>query len=119
MEQREIDDLGGQLRTWRREHPQATLTEIEAALDESMLALRARFLGDLASGSAARGKDSGAREQPTCPRCGKRAVWEGERERRLWTAGEQVIRLRRGYASCSSCEAGFFPPGRGVGTDAG
>ena len=106
------DQLREQMRAWRREHPHATLTEIEAALDARLDPLRARVLEEvvLAPGSAEKG-GNGARERPPCPRCGKPAVWDGEQVRSLRTVGEESITLRRGYATCPSCGTGFFPPG--------
>lgn len=106
------EQLREQMRTWRREHPHATLAEIEAALDARLDPLRARVLEEvlLAPGTAAK-SDNGARERPRCPGCGKAAVWDGEQERSLRTVGEEILTLRRGYASCPSCGTGFFPPG--------
>ena len=106
------DQVREQMRIWRREHPHATLTEIEAALDARLDPLRARMLEEvvLAPGTAHAGAH-GTGERPECPRCGKPAVWDGEQERSLRTVGEETITLRRGYATCPSCGAGFFPPG--------
>ena len=101
-----------QVRTWRREHPHATFTEIEAALDSRLSGFRARLLEELAVTNSAAGVDGGdPAERPRCPRCGNRAVREGQRERRLTTTGEQGISLWRTYVTCTTCGAGFFPPG--------
>jgi YgiT-type zinc finger domain-containing protein len=101
-----------QVRTWRREHPHATLTEIEAALDSRLFAFRGQLLEELATANPAAGMDGGdPADRPRCPCCGNRAVREGQRERRLTTTGEQAITLRRTYVTCTTCGAGFFPPG--------
>ena len=39
------------MKEWRLQHPRATLTEIEAALDERLARLRARMLEDAALAS--------------------------------------------------------------------
>lgn len=112
MDERQGDPLQAELRAWRQEHTRATFTEIEAAVDGRLYALRARLLEELASASAARGGDGEARaERPRCPVCGAKAVREGQRERRLTTSGDETITLRRDYATCPTCKAGFFPPG--------
>lgn len=101
-----------QVRTWRREHPHATLTEIEAALDSRLSAFRGQLLEELAVANPVLGMNGGdPAERPRCLHCGNRAVREGQRERRLTTTGEQGITLRRSYVTCTTCGAGFFPPG--------
>jgi hypothetical protein len=96
---------------WRREHPRATLTEIELALDERLGSLRTRMLEDTALASeAARFASTPSAERPTCPGCGKALESRGEHERRLMTSGGRDIRLRRGYGVCPGCGLGLFPP---------
>ena len=98
---------------WRAAHPKATLSEIEAALDERLDRLRARLLADLALASAAADvQEATAGERPRCERCGEALQARGQGERGLVTQGGAEVRLRRTYAACPTCEDGSFPPGR-------
>ena len=47
------DEVLTGMKEWRLQHPRATLSEIEAALDERLARLRARMLEDAALASAA------------------------------------------------------------------
>ena len=99
--------------TWRAAHPRATLAEIEAVVAEAMERLQARYLEDLAEASAAADVARGAAEErPRCPTCGERLEPAGRHERQVLTPRQAApLRLRRGYAACSACGAGLFPPG--------
>jgi predicted RNA-binding Zn-ribbon protein involved in translation (DUF1610 family) len=96
---------------WRREHPRATLTEIERAVDERLGTLRVQMLEEtaVASGAAAFAGVPEA-ERPRCPDCGQALVSRGRAERELLTSGGREIRLRRSYGRCPSCGVGLFPP---------
>ena len=96
---------------WRQEHPRATLTEIEDALDERLGAMRMEMLVDTvltsqAAGFAGRPKG----ERPRCPACKVALVSRGAAERSLMTTGGQEFRLRRSYAECPACGLELFPP---------
>lgn len=96
--------------TWRREHPKASLREIEQALDGKMERLRAQILQDTALASTStdwRGQEQGAK----CPKCGRELEPKGLGKRRLQTQGEQEIELERIYGVCASCGQGLFPLG--------
>lgn len=96
---------------WRLQHPTATLSEIEAALDARWAVARARILESAATASATadlRALPEAAR--PRCPQCGAVMAVRGPEERRL-TTYEQVLRLRRHYAVCTACQQAVFPPG--------
>ena len=96
---------------WRREHPQATLTEIEMALDERLVVMRTQMLEDPALASQAATFAGAARTaRPKCSDCGQALVSRGEVERTLITSGGRDIRLRRSYAHCPSCGLELFPP---------
>ena len=98
------------LREWRVQHPQATLGEIEEALDEGLARLRARMLQDSALASQAR-EWHGETEGVKCPACGTPLKARGHQERHLQTTGGQEVVLRRMYGECPTCQVGFFPPG--------
>lgn len=98
------------MREWRLQHARATLTEIEAAIDERLWQLRARMLEDVAmASSAVRGEGS---EAAMCPDCGQPLrMQKTRRPRRLQTQGGREIVLERSYGVCAACGAGFFPSG--------
>jgi YgiT-type zinc finger domain-containing protein len=101
---------------WRQQHPQATLREIEAAVDEHLATLRARMVEDAAL--ASRVTDLRAvpvAERPACPECGTTLVADGSKTRTLTTTRNRRITLRRSHAVCPACGAGLFPPRWGVG----
>ncbi len=99
------------MKEWRLQHPTATFSEIEAALDARLGRLRARMLEDtaLASAVAAWSPESG-HPRPPCPACGAPLQSRGEATRDLQTHAGQAITLTRSYGTCSACGAGLFPP---------
>jgi YgiT-type zinc finger domain-containing protein len=90
------------VRVWRRAHPDATLTEIERALDDRLHAARAALLAEVAADAPD--------EEARCPECGGRLARRGERTRTLRTAGDAALELTRPYLRCLVCGAGVFPP---------
>ena len=97
---------------WRREHPRATLQEIETALDVALARLRAQMLQDTALTSPSADLPTMREaERPTCPACGVRLEAQGTQRRILVTEHDQPIELSRSYATCPQCGAGLFPPG--------
>jgi hypothetical protein len=99
-------------REWRVQHPRATLTEIEEALDTRWARVRARIVGDAALASAAanlRAVPVAAR--PVCPGCGAVLELAGTEERALTTSYAQTIRLERSAARCPACQRRVSPPG--------
>ncbi|MDP2726381.1 MAG: hypothetical protein Q8P59_02455 [Dehalococcoidia bacterium] len=105
------DEVMTGVREWRVQHPKATLEEIEAAIDEGLAKVRARMLEDVALASAAAEVSKSEEEMPSCPECGHKMETQGQRERSVITSYDQAIRLKRSYARCPACGAGFFPPG--------
>ncbi len=107
------DEVGRELVAWREAHPRATLSEIEDAVLEATERLQARLLKDLAEASAA--ADPGgvpAAERAGCPECGGELEPSGHAERAVQVPRQRrPLRLRRGYAVCSACGVGRFPPG--------
>ncbi len=101
-----------EMRTWREEHPTATMQEIEEEVDKRIARLRAGLVEGLAMSSAAAEIGSRATGSPTkCPTCGGVLHSRGKQVRKLTTTGEQPVRLERGYGYCPRCQVGFFPPG--------
>lgn len=99
------------VKEWRVQHPKATFEEIETAIDDGLAKVRARMLEDVALASAAAEVSKGEEEMPSCPECGHKMEAQGQRERSVITSYNQAIHLKRSYARCPACGAGFFPPG--------
>ena len=99
------------MKEWRLQHPTATFSEIEAALDARLGRLRARMLEDaaLASAVATWSPESG-HPRPPCPACGAPLQSRGAATRELQTHAGQEITLTRSYGTCPACGAGLFPP---------
>jgi hypothetical protein len=97
------------MREWRLQHPNATLREIEEALDERWYRVRSRMLEDLALRSSAANWNEAA-ERPTCPDCGGPLIRRGRQLRQLKTHGGQELTLTRTYGYCPKCKQGHFPP---------
>jgi hypothetical protein len=109
--QREVDAVMSGMKEWRRQHPRASLREIEAALAERLAQMRARMLQDLALASAATQVSTApAEERPRCPTCGGPLEARGEEKRTLTTTYTQPIALQRSYGDCAAGQAGLFPP---------
>jgi NMD protein affecting ribosome stability and mRNA decay len=99
------------MKEWRRQHPRATLQEIEAALDTQLARLRAQMLQDTAlTSSNADLPTMSEAERPRYPECGVRLEAQGTPIRTLVTEHDQTIELSRSYATCPQCGAGLFPP---------
>ncbi len=94
---------------WRAAHPEATLAEIEAAVDEQMNRLRARMIEEVAQASPLEQADA-KQQARKCPQCGERMQARGKHQRRLQTQGGQQVTLTRQYLSCPGCGYSFFPP---------
>ena len=104
------DEILTGMHEWRLQHPAATLTEIEHALDQRWYRLRARMLEDLALEREAANWQSKAADRPTCPDCGRTLIRRGRQPRQLKTHGGHELALTRSYGYCPSCKKGHFPP---------
>ena len=104
------EDVLTGMKEWRLQHPKATLSEMERALDERLGRVRARLLQDLAMASAAANiKAAQDQEKPVCPKCGTVLESRGQHERQLMTHHNHALKLERSYGECPTCGAGFFP----------
>jgi RNase P subunit RPR2 len=105
-------EVQNEMRVWRLQHPRATFSEIEAALDEQLDRLRACMLEDMALASEMSDLRSlPPKKRPTCPHCGTPLGPRGKDKRGLRTQGDQVITLKRSYGVCPTCGVGFCPSG--------
>ena len=100
-----------EMRTWRKDHPKATLQDIEEEVDRRLARLRAGLVEGVAMSSAA--VEVGGRRaeaKAACPTCGGVLHARGKQVRKLPTTGQQTVRLERSYGYCPTCQVGFFPP---------
>jgi len=106
------EKINAAIEAWRREHPEATLTEIEEAVDTRLASMRREMVQDLAQeGRTANLRKLPKEERPKCPRCGQRVAANGKGKRKIRTVYDEVIELERHQAYCQSCELTFFPSG--------
>lgn len=99
-----------QVKQWRLAHPQATLNEIEQALDAQLGQLRARLLEDLAQASDAAQLDEQTVAPPRCQQCGEQLRGRGAHVRELATAHQQQLRLERTRRHLPTLRRWAFPP---------
>lgn len=106
------DEILSGVYEWRLQHPKATLTQIEAAIDERLAWLRTKMLQDAALASAACDwSETPVDEQPLCPHCQTPLQSRGIQPRTLQTHGGRDLVLPRSYGVCPTCQVGLFPPG--------
>jgi hypothetical protein len=107
-----FQQVSAEVSEWRVEHPRASLTEIEQAVDGKLAKVRREMIEELAMESQLRDiKGLTAEERPKCPGCGQPMVANGKQKRQLKTTYEEVIELERSKGYCRHCGASFFPPG--------
>ncbi len=106
----EFDEVLKGLREWRRQHPEATMAEIERETMKRLAQVQAQIVEELSQGLPAEEQEA-RRAVPTCPECGMKMQRRGQAERQLQGSGGQSIRLKRSYWVCPACGAGIFPPG--------
>ena len=103
-------DILAEMDAWRATHPTATITEIEAALDERLSTLRRHLLSDTITKSLLSDWSELPPEQrPLCPTCGVSLQPRGKRRRHLRSAGGDLT-FERTYGICPRCSSGLFPP---------
>jgi hypothetical protein len=93
------------LKEWERQHPEATLGEIEQKARTERRLLMGQLLPLLL---AERTRDN-PQARPRCPKCGKRMTVQDDRSVPVETI-EGPMTLNRPYYYCRSCHEGFFPP---------
>jgi hypothetical protein len=96
---------------WRQQHLHATFREIEAALDERLVRLRAQLLQEAALATPATDWSSQQPAPPTCPHCQLPLTARGQHTRHVVTQGGRDVALTRTYGTCPRCGGGLFPPG--------
>lgn len=90
--------------TWRKENPQATLYEIETAVEKELDQLRQKTLERITQESSLESIED------HCPDCNRPLMRNGKKQRWLKGKGSQKIELKREQLRCSQCGLTFFPP---------
>lgn len=106
-----LEGAAESLAAWRREHPRASLTEIEAATRKRIGPVEAAMIASAAMTSpAADLAATSGRQRPVCPGCSGPLRSRGKRKRVLQTELGESLRMERSYAVCGRCGLEFFPP---------
>jgi YgiT-type zinc finger domain-containing protein len=99
-----VPQVQRELAAWHSTHPDATLAEIEAAVEGQLNRLRAQLIAERTAARAGEG-------HPTCRECGAAMEPRAKTKRTLVLRGDEGLELERSYLVCPSCGAGLFPPG--------
>ena len=89
---------------WKKNHPKATMYEIEQAVEQELDKLRQGLIEQLATEK----KEEVA--ETKCPECGAKMMKNGTKKRRLKGKGNQEVELEREQLKCQKCGLTFFPP---------
>jgi transposase-like protein len=100
------DELARKMSQWRQANPNATLTDIELAVEAELAQLRRQLVEAMVQEETV-----ATQEVPDCPDCGQAMVKSGRRKRKLQTKEGQTVELDRQQWRCLSCGATLFPPG--------
>ena len=100
------DALTEKLVQWRLDNPQATLTEIEEAVEAELAQVRKELVERMATAGA-----ETETVAPDCAQCGQKMVKNGRKKRKLKAKEGQTIELERQQWRCLGCGATLFPPG--------
>lgn len=103
-----FEEVEAKIRAWQEAKPDATLTEIEEAVEAELARLRRQLVEDLAE-EAARRNSLGS--EYLCPACQRPMHRNGKKKRRLRSKDDQVIEMSREQVRCPACGMTLFPPG--------
>lgn len=102
----EIVEMLAKIQAWEKENPEATLTEIEEAVDAELAGLRKVLIERVANK-----EKEGTPEKVSCPRCGQAMMKNGPKKRELKSKGGEKITIEREQMRCHHCGMTLFPPG--------
>ena len=91
---------------WQAANPNATLTDIEEAVEAELAQLRNQLVETMV-----REKEAAQQAVPDCPQCSEPMVKNGQRKRTLAAKEGQTLTLNRQQWRCLNCGATLFPPG--------
>lgn len=104
--QQQANDLTRKMSQWQAANPQATLTEIEEAVEVELAILRKQLVETMVDE-----KEAAQQAVPNCPHCGAAMVKNGRRKRKLSAKEGQTLEMNRQQWRCPRCGATLFPPG--------
>lgn len=104
--QEQPNEIRQKMSAWRQANPQATLTEIEEAVEVELAQLRKQLVEAMVQETV---EDSP--ETIACAQCGQKMVKNGRRKRKLKSKEGQTIEIERQQWRCLRCETTLFPPG--------
>jgi hypothetical protein len=93
-----------ELDAWHATHPDATLYDMERAVEQQIERLRTSLLAAQTDGRY-------VEERPACPHCGTTMIRRTRRRKRVVMKGDETLDLNRTYVVCPSFGEGLFPPG--------
>ena len=102
----EIADMLAKIQEWESENPEATLTEIEEAVDAELAGLRKVLIERVTNK-----EKEGEPEKVSCPRCGQAMMRNGQKKRELKSKGGEKVTIERDQMRCHHCGMTLFPPG--------
>jgi transposase-like protein len=102
----QADELTRKMSQWQAANPNATLTDIEEAVEAELAKLRKQLVEEMV-----REKEAAQQQVPDCPQCGKPMAKNGQRKRKLLGKEGQTVAMNRQQWRCTHCGATLFPPG--------
>lgn len=102
----EITKMLAKIQEWERENPDATLTEIEEAVDGELAGLRKVLIERVANKAKVE-----APEKVICPQCDQAMMKNGLKKRELKSKGGEKLTIEREQMRCHHCGMTLFPPG--------
>jgi hypothetical protein len=102
-----FEEAKANIREWRRQKPEATLTEIEEAIEGELARLQRQLVEEVANGTE---KIEIEGMEHLCPACQTLMRRNGKKRRRLRSKGDQVIELKREQMRYPACGMTLFPP---------
>ena len=103
-----IEQKADELLDWQEEQGATDLWTMEEKVEQVGRAVQGRLVETLVES-----QQRGLSVTETCPTCGGRLEYWGERRRDLETS-VGPINLNRPYYYCRHCQVGFFPSGQRV-----
>jgi DNA repair exonuclease SbcCD ATPase subunit len=103
-----IEQKADELLDWQERQGTTDLWTMEEKVEQVGRAVQGKLVETLVES-----QQRGLSVTETCPTCGGRLEYWGERQRDLETS-VGPIKLNRPYYYCRHCQAGFFPSGRRI-----
>jgi len=102
---KDLDEMLNRLNKWEAENEDATLTQMEEAIDAELAGLRQRLLEQMAQEGEKR------EAKANCPTCEQPMMKNGQKKRTLRTKNGDKVTLEREQMRCHQCGMTLFPPG--------